>query len=38
MMRGLGELRVKESDRLTAVADGLRACGVVVDEDLIGFR
>ena len=31
-MHGLGELRVKESDRLSAVADGLKACGVEVDE------
>ncbi|TVR99513.1 MAG: 3-phosphoshikimate 1-carboxyvinyltransferase [Rhodospirillales bacterium] len=29
---GLGELRVKESDRLSAVARGLAACGVVVEE------
>lgn len=29
---GLGELRVKESDRLTAIADGLRTCGVTVDD------
>lgn len=27
---GVGELRVKESDRLSAVADGLAACGVTV--------
>ena len=27
-MEGLGELRVKESDRLTAIAEGLRNCGV----------
>ena len=27
-MRGLNELRVKESDRLAAVADGLAAAGV----------
>ncbi len=27
-MRGLGELRVKESDRFGAVLEGLRACGV----------
>jgi 3-phosphoshikimate 1-carboxyvinyltransferase len=33
VMRGLGELRVKESDRLTAVAEGLAACGVTVDVD-----
>jgi 3-phosphoshikimate 1-carboxyvinyltransferase len=31
-MRGIGELRVKESDRLSAVANGLRACGVTVQE------
>ena len=31
VMRGLGELRVKESDRLTAVAEGLTACGVGVE-------
>ncbi len=29
-MRGLSELRVKESDRLTAIADGLHACGAEV--------
>jgi 3-phosphoshikimate 1-carboxyvinyltransferase len=27
-MHGLAELRVKESDRLAAIADGLQACGV----------
>ena len=32
VMRGLGELRVKESDRLAAVAKGLAACGVEVEE------
>jgi len=35
---GLGELRVKESDRLTLVAEGLKACGVTVEvegDDLI---
>ncbi|MSO64231.1 MAG: 3-phosphoshikimate 1-carboxyvinyltransferase [Alphaproteobacteria bacterium] len=31
-MRGLAELRVKESDRLRAVARGLTACGVAVTE------
>src|SRR6476646_2798267 len=31
VMRGLKELRVKESDRLSAVADGLRANGVEVE-------
>ena len=30
-MNGLAELRVKESDRLAAVADGLKACGVKFD-------
>jgi 3-phosphoshikimate 1-carboxyvinyltransferase len=37
-MRGLKELRVKESDRLAAVADGLKANGVKVEiegDDLI---
>ena len=32
VMRGLGELRVKESDRLGAAARGLVACGVDVAE------
>ena len=32
VMTGLGELRVKESDRLAAVAAGLAACGVTVEE------
>lgn len=31
-MRGLGELRVKESDRLAVMAAGLSSCGVVVEE------
>lgn len=30
--RGLGELRVKESDRLAVMAQGLAACGVRVEE------
>jgi 3-phosphoshikimate 1-carboxyvinyltransferase len=37
-MRGLSELRVKESDRLAAIADGLRANGVTCEisgDDLI---
>jgi 3-phosphoshikimate 1-carboxyvinyltransferase len=37
-MRGLAELRVKESDRLGAVADGLREAGAacqVIGDDLI---
>ncbi|MGH7039858.1 MAG: 3-phosphoshikimate 1-carboxyvinyltransferase, partial [Stellaceae bacterium] len=38
VMRGLAELRVKESDRLTAIATGLAACGArvaVAGDDLI---
>ena len=31
VMRGLGELRVKESDRLAVMAEGLAACGVGVE-------
>ena len=31
--RGLSELRVKESDRLAAIARGLEACGVRVEID-----
>ncbi|WP_296763421.1 3-phosphoshikimate 1-carboxyvinyltransferase [Sediminimonas sp.] len=31
-MRGVGELRVKESDRIAAMADGLRAAGVEVED------
>lgn len=32
VMQGLGELRVKESDRLAAVARGLTLCGLTVEE------
>ena len=32
-MRGLAELRVKESDRLSAIAAGLASCGVQVAVD-----
>lgn len=31
-MRGVRELRVKESDRIAAMADGLRAAGVTVED------
>ena len=31
VMRGLAELRVKESDRLAAIAEGLSRCGVKVE-------
>jgi 3-phosphoshikimate 1-carboxyvinyltransferase len=33
VMRGVKELRVKESDRIDAMARGLEACGVTVEED-----
>lgn len=32
-MRGLAELRVKESNRLAAMVEGLRACGVAAREE-----
>ncbi len=32
-MLGVGELRVKESDRLAMTAAGLDACGITVDAD-----
>jgi 3-phosphoshikimate 1-carboxyvinyltransferase len=32
VMRGVKELRVKESDRIAAMADGLRAAGVAVED------
>jgi len=32
-MNGLAELRVKESDRLGAMARGLAACGVAIEEE-----
>jgi 3-phosphoshikimate 1-carboxyvinyltransferase len=32
VMRGVHELRVKESDRIAAMAAGLAACGVLVEE------
>jgi 3-phosphoshikimate 1-carboxyvinyltransferase len=37
-VRGAGELRVKESDRITALAAGLRALGADVEEFDDGFR
>jgi 3-phosphoshikimate 1-carboxyvinyltransferase len=33
VMRGLGELMVKESDRLALTSEGLTACGVAVERD-----
>ena len=37
VMRGVGEMRVKESDRIALMVAGLRACGVAVDEEPEGF-
>jgi 3-phosphoshikimate 1-carboxyvinyltransferase len=36
-MRGLGELRIKESDRIALMAAGLTACGVQVEEEPEGL-
>jgi 3-phosphoshikimate 1-carboxyvinyltransferase len=36
-MRGLEELRVKESDRLSAICAGLKMCGVPVEEEADGM-
>ncbi|MCV2882183.1 3-phosphoshikimate 1-carboxyvinyltransferase [Actibacterium sp. XHP0104] len=33
VMRGVKELRVKESDRIDAMARGLEACGATIEED-----
>jgi 3-phosphoshikimate 1-carboxyvinyltransferase len=37
VMRGIGELRVKESDRIALMAAGLAACGVAVAEEPDGL-
>ena len=37
-VRGAGELRVKESDRITMLARGFRAMGVAVEEFADGFH
>lgn len=37
VMRGVGEMRVKESDRISLTANGLKACGVHVVEEPEGF-
>ncbi len=37
VMRGIGEMRVKESDRIALMAAGLSACGVKVEEEPEGF-
>jgi 3-phosphoshikimate 1-carboxyvinyltransferase len=36
-MRGIGEMRVKESDRIALMARGLEACGVGVEEEPEGL-
>jgi 3-phosphoshikimate 1-carboxyvinyltransferase len=37
VMRGLAELRVKESDRIALAVAGLEACGVMVEEEPEGM-
>jgi 3-phosphoshikimate 1-carboxyvinyltransferase len=37
VMRGIGEMRVKESDRIALMAAGLAACGVAVEEEPEGL-
>lgn len=37
VMRGIGEMRVKESDRISLMVAGLTACGVAVEEEAEGF-
>ena len=37
VMRGIGEMRVKESDRIALMAAGLRACGVQTEEEPEGL-
>lgn len=37
VMRGIGEMRVKESDRISLMAQGLAACGVAVQEEAEGL-
>jgi 3-phosphoshikimate 1-carboxyvinyltransferase len=37
VMRGIGEMRVKESDRIALTAAGLQACGVTVEEEPEGM-
>lgn len=37
VMRGIGEMRVKESDRIALTAAGLQACGVAVEEEPEGM-
>jgi 3-phosphoshikimate 1-carboxyvinyltransferase len=37
ILRGIGEMRVKESDRIALIAQGLAACGVVAEEEPEGL-
>ncbi|MFN3229371.1 MAG: 3-phosphoshikimate 1-carboxyvinyltransferase [Asticcacaulis sp.] len=37
IMRGIGEMRVKESDRIALMVAGLRACGVEIAEEPEGM-
>jgi 3-phosphoshikimate 1-carboxyvinyltransferase len=37
IMRGIGEMRVKESDRIALMAEGLKACGVMLEEEPEGL-
>lgn len=37
VVKNAGELRVKESDRISTVVNGLRACGIEVDEVHDGY-
>lgn len=37
VMRGIRELRVKESDRIATMAAGLKACGVTLEEEEDGL-
>jgi 3-phosphoshikimate 1-carboxyvinyltransferase len=37
VMRGIGELRIKESDRIAMMAAALTACGVTVEEEAEGL-
>lgn len=37
VMRGIGEMRVKESDRIALMTAGLKACDVEVEEEPEGF-
>ncbi|HEY2048213.1 MAG TPA: 3-phosphoshikimate 1-carboxyvinyltransferase [Caulobacteraceae bacterium] len=37
VMRGIGEMRVKESDRIALMARGLAACGMPVEEEPEGL-